>query len=623
MRNNFTTSVRLFICFLLLIGITITPRLARTESNEPPKMKSLIGMTLDPSQGTFIPLNTAQPMPHPKLDSAMTGLLKDPGMSLQKTKQYARDKSLRIMDERVHAVVRVRESSLEQARQLILDKGGDITGISTVAGIQIQCWVPIPAIEYLIEDSAILSIRRPSYALPDPEPEIIAPSVQNAGIYTTEALTVMNAHNWHAQQHTGAGIRVAVIDIGFEGYTSLLGTELPASVTTNNFVDSDPDPIDGTDKHGTACAEIIHDIAPGAQLYFAKIKTPQDVEEAATWLISQEVDIISSSLRWNITDPGDGTGFFPAIVENARNNGILWVTGAGNERLLHWGGTFDPMTGILNGYSLTFHRWGTTPVSMYYNCWGPFDTINCDALPGGKGYWIGVRWEDDWDAPTTDYDLYVGKYNGSGFTVIAESYNTQDGSPGQKPVEEISFTTSGETPAAYGFFLRTYSGQPNVNIEFFTPNGAGFLKFGTTSRSIGNLADAPDAITVGAVDVDSLDQENYSSEGPTNGPNCAADGGSIKPDIAGYANVSTASYGTKNFAGTSAATPHVAGAAALVMGTYIHYSLDKVENYLEKWAMEAGDPGKDNRFGEGILFLGPPMNANMHAVYLLMLLSSQ
>lgn len=397
---------------------------------------------------------------------------------------------------------------------------------------------------------------------------------------------------------------------------------LPSSVIAQNFVDSDPDPIDGTDKHGTACAEIIHDIAPDAQLYFAKIQTPQDVEEAATWLTSQGVHIISTSLRWNVTDPGDGTGFFPSMVEQARNNGILWVTASGNERLLHWGGTFVPMTGYLSGYSLSFHRWGTDPVNMYYNCWGPYGTINCDALPSGKSYWVGVRWEDDWDAPTTDYDLYVGRWNGSDFIAIAESIDWQNGTPGQKPVEELTFTTTGD-PVAYGFFLRTYAGEPNVNIEFFTPDGGGLLKFGTTPRSLGNLGDSPKAITVGAVDVDSFDQEYYSSEGPTNGPGCSATGGSIKPDIAGYANVSTASYGTKNFFGTSAATPHVAGAAALVMGIYLHYTLDQVQNYLEKWAMEQGDPGKDNKFGHGVLFLGPPMNANMHAIYILLLLTSK
>jgi hypothetical protein len=58
------------------------------------------------------------------------------------------------------------------------------------------------------------------------------------------------------------------------------------------------------------------------------------------------------------------------------------------------------------------------------------------------------------------------------------------------------------------------------------------------------------------------------------------------------------------------------------MGVYLHYTLDQVQKYLERWAMEQGDPGKDNKFGHGVLFLGPPMNSNMHAVYLLLLLSS-
>jgi len=614
------TTSRLFACLLGLFILVIGPQVGSAEMPELSKKKSLIGMSLGQFEGAPAPLGEEQETTHPKLDSALAGLLAEAEVSIQKATQYAHDRALRIIGERVHAVIATQEACLEEARRLILDAGGEVTWVSSLAGAQIQCWIPITALASLVEEEAIAHIRRPSYALPFPAPEPVEPSL-TTGTYTTEALTVMNAHNWHAQQHTGAGIKIGIMDIGFEGYTSLKGTELPSSITVQNFVDSDPDPIDGTDKHGTACAEIIHDIAPDAQLYFAKIQTPQDVEEAATWLTSQGVHIISTSLRWNVKDPGDGTGFFPTMVEQARNNGILWVTASGNERLLHWGGTFVPMTGYLNGYSLSFHRWGTDPVNMYYNCWGPYGTINCDVLPSGKSYWVGVRWEDDWDAPTTDYDLYVGRWNGSGFTAIAESIDWQNGTPGQKPVEELTFTTTGD-PVAYGFFLRTYSGEPNVNIEFFTPDGGGLLKFGTTPRSLGNLGDSPKAITVGAVDVDSFDQEYYSSEGPTNGPGCSAAGGSIKPDIAGYANVSTHSYGTKNFFGTSAATPHVAGAAALVMGVYLHYTLDQVQNYLEKWAMEKGDPGKDSQFGHGVLFLGPPMKANMHAVYLLLLLTS-
>jgi hypothetical protein len=80
----------------------------------------------------------------------------------------------------------------------------------------------------------------------------------------------------------------------------------------------------------------------------------------------------------------------------------------------------------------------------------------------------------------------------------------------------------------------------------------------------------------------------------------------VKPDLAGYANVSTWSYGTGRFNGTSAAAPHVAGAAALVRSGYSSYSGAQVRHYLESNAIDMGQSGKDNDHGHGRLRLGAP-----------------
>jgi hypothetical protein len=60
------------------------------------------------------------------------------------------------------------------------------------------------------------------------------------------------------------------------------------------------------------------------------------------------------------------------------------------------------------------------------------------------------------------------------------------------------------------------------------------------------------------------------------------------------------------FNGTSAATPHVAGAAALALSAFPGYGPDQLQSFLERLAVDMGDAGIDVQFGYGRLYLGEP-----------------
>ena len=127
-----------------------------------------------------------------------------------------------------------------------------------------------------------------------------------------------------------------------------------------------------------------------------------------------------------------------------------------------------------------------------------------------------------------------------------------------------------------------------------------------TASSSPTPGDATGALSVGAFDATTLLPESYSSEGPT-------DDGRLKPDIAAPTNVlitpgDPESDEVNACGGTSCATPHVGGAAALLWGDVAADGgagsvAQRVRDRLVAQALDAGAPGADYVFGAGRLRL--------------------
>ena len=78
--------------------------------------------------------------------------------------------------------------------------------------------------------------------------------------------------------------------------------------------------------------------------------------------------------------------------------------------------------------------------------------------------------------------------------------------------------------------------------------------------------------------------------------------GLLKPDVAapGGGTVSTnVGGGYQSFSGTSGATPHLAGVAALLLSANPNLEPSDVSRIMQLTSVEKGDPGKDNRYGAG------------------------
>ena len=142
-----------------------------------------------------------------------------------------------------------------------------------------------------------------------------------------EEVAASLAPAWHAKSFTGKGVKVAIIDGGFVGLAERQAAgEVPASAVTQDFCGGR---FNTESEHGTAVAEIVHEIAPDAQLYLICVDTEVDLAAAEAFAKGQGANVISHSMGWFGPDRGDGTGPIGAVVSDARAAGILWVNAAG------------------------------------------------------------------------------------------------------------------------------------------------------------------------------------------------------------------------------------------------------------------------------------------------------
>ena len=408
-----------------------------------------------------------------------------------------------------------------------------------------------------------------------------------AQVVTSEGVALTGADDYHAAGYYGQGVKVAIVDLGFNGLTAAKNAgELQNVVYTHDYTGTG---LEAGTVHGTAVAEIVEDMAPQADLYLLKISDSVDLQNAVDYCINNGIRVINHSVGWYNTNFYDGTGTVAGIANSARDNGILWVNAAGNEADDgHWQGAFVDSDGdkYLDFGSGTDYLDGDT-----------IDEGNRIYLASGDTVNIYMTW-DDWSASNQDYDLYL--YNSSG-TMVASSTGTQSGT--QQPTEAISYTATAS--GNYEIAIYDYSAPTHPNIEFFafTDSGASLsLQYNHPESSIVAPANSAKVLAVGAIRQGNWTtgpQEYFSSQGPSNASKYAAS--ITKPDICGPDGVSNYTYGS--FYGTSAASPHVAGAAALLLSEDPTLTADQLQAKLESDAIDMGVAGKDNLYGSGRLNL--------------------
>ncbi len=388
---------------------------------------------------------------------------------------------------------------------------------------------------------------------------------------TSQGVNLTGAGDMHSLAFDGTGVKIGIIDLGFAALsTSQAANELPPTGTGLNIIDYTGTGTGGI-NHGTNVAEIVHDMAPGAELFLAKISTTLELQAAVNDMIASGVQVINHSVGWYGAAFYDGTGSLCDITNTAASNGIIWANSAGNARQQHYLGNFADTDSNLS------HEFAT---GQNYN------TIN---VTSGYTYTFVLNW-DAYPSTSVDYDLFI--YNGdpaTGGNVVASSTNAQS-AVGRfsfpTPYEAISYTAT-STGTLYIVVTKTDSATANLSLSLFTLRGS--LGTQTRSSSLTQPSDCASVLTVGATDL-SDSPEYFSSEGPT------VDGRN-KPEISGPdRNVTSLSA---SFAGTSSSSPHVAGAVAQLIQQNPSLSKTQIQNLLINTSHDVNSAGFDYRTGYG------------------------
>jgi len=431
-------------------------------------------------------------------------------------------------------------------------------------------WVPESELAVLTEDPAVDFIR-----------SVHPPRYRMQGTIDTEGNAIHNADTARLTKGiTGMPIKVGVVSDGVTNWTQVAGTnDLPPFIELPQG--------SGSGDEGTAMLEIIHDIAPGAQLAFCPSGSNviAFVNAITSLRLLPNCRIVCDDVGW-YSEPYFYHGYVAQQLQNlGAGTNYLHVTAAGNDAEVHHQQVFT------DGNSDQKH-----------------DPLLQAALPPNGVLEVWLQW-NDFVPNYGDYDIVL-EDNSTGSALSAAVY-TRSGSGGGYPGEYAFYWNQSANPITVDAVIQCVSGNAHRTMEVFFElwNGASITpasqpNFSGTDAIFGQAA-LPGVVTVGAVDhLNTAVIESFSSQGPVSHLNTPP---IQKPDVVGVDNVSvsvgvTAPWSgfSTSFSGTSAAAPHIAGLLALAWSYSPGVSLSGLVSAMTNTAADLGAVGYDPVFGHGL-----------------------
>ena len=429
--------------------------------------------------------------------------------------------------------------------------------------------LPYDAVETVAGLDFVKHVGTPGYA------------ILNTGSVTSAGDSVLKADSARSIFGiNGSGSKIGVMSDGVDHLAdSVASGDLPSGVQVLKN--------DAGDE-GTAMLEIIHDLAPGANLaFYTGFISSSDMVAGIGALQSAGCNIIVDDIGW-YDQPKFEDG---PIAQRARqfvNNGGVYVTAAGNQREDHYNHQYVRTTGPGGDYPYA-HNYGSGNIG------------NTFTIPTGGDIVVFLQWNNQWGLSGDDFDLFL--IRSSDGSVLAASADSQDGDG--DPWE--GFSWDNDTGYSVSVFVAVLeyslvSAPSSLMLDYYVLDYHSPLQYSTPNDSLFGHAAVGEVLSTAAVDAATPNTlESYSSCGP----------GTIYfpsyqqrqvPTITGVDCVHTrvgADYWYDPFCGTSAAAPHIAAIAALVWDANPTLTSSQVRSAITSTAVDLSTTGFDYYSGWG------------------------
>jgi len=525
--------------------------------------------------------------------------------------------------------VYIRVSSSDEGIVGELESLGIVVELYDVEENLIQARIPIGALPQVAELEYVSVVTPPDYGY------------VNVGSSLTEGDVLLGFDDLRATLGVdGSGVTVGVISDGIFGLADAIASgDLPATtlirdtnskltqttggiIATSFRADGDLEiGLDGVSMgaEGTAILEIVHDIAPGAQLRFANFSTSLEFMATVDFLAANS-DVVIDDIGF-FGGPYDQSSTISAntATELGRLSNRIrgYYTSVGNQARTHYQETYvDSLVDgtLIVGSPGNLHQFAAT--SDTTDCLGLGTSVgNSIGLWPGQQAIVILVWDEPLGAVTSDYDIYAVE-SGTG---LVKGFSTSNNPAIGEPSEQMSILNNTGGFKFYSIAISNYqNASATQTFDMFvlggttlscnTGGGTAF-NYNTLKSSVPAQSDAGGGVvSVGAINASDPgvdDIASYSSHGPANN-------GATKPDVAAIDGVSITGSGgfSSPFFGTSAAAPHVAGLAALLLelrpellsgeqGDDPVADRAALRNAIVGTAVDLGNAGVDNIFGSG------------------------